>query len=281
MNQSILYGLVLLSAVGHAGWNALVKSSSDRLAMMVMIRIVGLVYGAAVLMFAGLPSDVSFFWLSSTCAAMWAYHWLLIQGYQAGDLSFVYPLARGLAPLLLTALAFIAIGERISTIQFAGVLAISLGVIALGVLGRGGNAGFLYAALTAVAIASYSFFSGVGVRISGNLLGFSALLEVMTGFGVICFATAIRGPSIARALFEIWPIGLVTGAISVSGYLVFLLAINYLPIGPVSALRECSALFGVLIGVRLMKEPFGTIRIVGAALISLGIVFLSAFEVGR
>jgi drug/metabolite transporter (DMT)-like permease len=275
MNQTLLYGLVLLSAIGHASWNALLKGTPDRLAMMVMIRIVGLVYGLVVLASVGFPTEVSVFWLAAASMAMWAYHALLIQGYQAGDLSFVYPLARGIAPLLLTALAFVAIGERVSVVQFVGVLAISLGVITLGVLGRGGKAGLHYAGLTGASIAAYSFLSGAGVRVSNNLLGFSALLETVTGFGILVYAAAARTRLLAPSLVKIWPTGLLSGVISVAGYLSFLVAANYLPIGPVSAMRECSALFGVLIGVLVLKEPFGTFRIAAAVLMTGGILLLS------
>jgi drug/metabolite transporter (DMT)-like permease len=243
--------------------------------MMVMIRVVGLVYGFAVLASVGLPTGVSIVWLIAASVAMWAYHALLIQGYQAADLSFVYPLARGIAPLLLTALAFAAIGERITAVQFAGVLAISLGVITLGVLGRGGKAGLLYAGLIGTSIAAYSFLSGAGVRISNDLLGFSALLETVTGFGILAYAAATRRRLLAPSLVKIWPTGLLSGVISVAGYLAFLIAANFLPIGPVSAMRECSALFGVLIGVLVMKEPFGTFRIAGAVLMTGGIILLS------
>ena len=95
MNQNLLYGIVLLSAVGHAVWNALLKNATDRLIMMVAIRIVGLVYGLIVLSVVEWPPTASLPWLLAAALAMWVYQGLLIQGYQAGDLSFVYPLARG------------------------------------------------------------------------------------------------------------------------------------------------------------------------------------------
>ena len=109
MNQNLLYGIVLLSAVGHAVWNALLKNATDRLIMMVAIRIVGLLYGLIVLSVVEWPPTASLPWLLAAALAMWVYQGLLIQGYQAGDLSFVYPLARGIAPVLLTGLAFLSI----------------------------------------------------------------------------------------------------------------------------------------------------------------------------
>jgi drug/metabolite transporter (DMT)-like permease len=277
MNQDFLYGIVLLSAVGHAVWNALLKNATDRLIMMVAIRIVGLLYGLIVLSMVEWSLTASLPWLLAAAVAMWVYQGLLIKGYQAGDLSFVYPLARGIAPVLLIGLAFLSIGESITLQQLLGVICISFGIATLAFLGRGGWSSFVYAALTGASIASYSLLSGVGVRSSGNLLGFSAALEVATGLGMLTYAASTRGRSIVPSLLAIWPTGLGAGAISVGGYLAFLVAVSYLPIGPVSAIRECSALFGVLIGVFFMKERFGIIRAIGAFLMTGGIVLLSLF----
>jgi hypothetical protein len=105
MTQNMLYGIVLLSAIGHASWNALLKKIPDRLVMMVAIRIVGLFYGFILLFFAGMPSIGSLKWVAAAAAAMWVYQGLLVQSYNFGDLSFVYPLARGVASVILTASA--------------------------------------------------------------------------------------------------------------------------------------------------------------------------------
>jgi len=91
MNQNLLYGIVLLSAVGHAVWNALLKNATDRLIMMVAIRIVGLLYASLFYQWSNGPYSEPTLALAAALA-MWVYQGLLIQGYQAGDLSFVYPL---------------------------------------------------------------------------------------------------------------------------------------------------------------------------------------------
>src|SRR5258705_648449 len=239
MNQDLLYGIVLVSAAGHAAWNALLKNATDRLIMMVAIRIVGLLYGLIVLSVVEWPPTASLTWLLAAALAMWIYQGLLIQDYKAGDLSFVYPLARGIAPVLLTGLAFLSIGESVTSQQLLGVISISLGIATLAFLGRGGLLSLVYAALTGASIASYSLLSGVGVRSSSNLLGFSAALEVTTGLGMLTYAASMRGGSILPSLLAIWATGLGAGAISVGGYLAFLVAVSYLPIGPVSAIREC------------------------------------------
>jgi drug/metabolite transporter (DMT)-like permease len=277
MTPILLYGMVLLSAIGHASWNAFLKSTPDRLAMMVVIRLVGLSYGLILMCWAGLPSIESLKWVIAAAVAMWLYQALLVQGYGIGDLSFVYPLARGVAPVILTALAFLLIKDSVSFWQLLGVISISLGIITLALLGRGSLVALIYAALIGVSVAVYSLLSGAGVRQSGNLLGFSAAVEIASGVGVLVYAAMARGRSIARSLAAIWPTGLGAGLLSVVGYVTFLVAANLLPIGPVSAIRECSALFGVLIGVFIMKERFAAARAVGAVLMTVGIIMLSVF----
>lgn len=275
MNQSLLYGAVLLSAAGHASWNALLKTTSDRLALMVAIRIVGLLYGCIVLSVVGAPSNESLSWMIATIVGMWIYQALLIQGYDIGDLSFVYPLSRGLAPVLLTAIAYFLLNESISVLQVLGVTSISLGVVTLSLLGHGSRDALICATLIGASITGYSFLGGAGVRVSGNVLGFSAMLEITSGVGFLAYTALARGRSFVPSLVAIWPTGIGAGLLSIVGYLAFLVAAIHLPIGPVSAIRECSALFGVLIGVFVMKEPFGAARIAGALLMTLGIIVLA------
>jgi drug/metabolite transporter (DMT)-like permease len=275
MNQNLLYGIVLLSAIGHASWNALLKKTPDRLVMMVAIRIVGLCYGFILVLFAGMPSIESLKWVAAAAAAMWVYQALLVQSYNFGDLSFVYPLARGVAPVILTGSAFLLLKESVSLPQLLGVLSISLGIVTLALLGHGSLIALIYAALVGSSVAAYSLLSGAGVRLSGNLFGFSAVLEIASGVGFLTLAAMARGRSFASSLVAIWPVGIGAGLLSAVGYLTFLVAVSRLPIGPVSAIRECSALFGVLIGIFIMKEPFGVARAAGGLLMTFGIIALS------
>jgi len=271
-----LYGLVLLSALGHAVWNALLKRSTDRLIMMTGMRCVGMIYGVVALSFTGWPSPSSIPWLISAAVALWIYQYLLVASYTAGDLSFVYPLARGIAPVLLSVMSFLVIGETLSARQTIGVILVSAGVALLAAAGRGGALGLLYAILTGASVATYSLLSGGGVRLSGNILAFAAALEVVNGVGVIGYSACARGRTLAPALIGLGSTGLSAGVVSVAGYLAFLLAAQYLPLGPVSAIRECSALFGVVIGVVVLKEGFGAVRATAALLMTVGVFLLAA-----
>ena len=275
MSKTLLYSIVLLSALAHAAWNALLKGSHDRLVTLTAFRIVGLCFGVALLPFVQLPAGTSVAWLIGATLAHYAYYALLIQGYRAGDLSFVYPLARGAAPLILTLVAFLTIGETLAGRQVVAVAIICAGVGTLAFAGGGSGTALAFALLTGSSIAAYSFLGGVGVRASGSLLGFAAVLEIATGLGMIAFALGKRGPALLPALRSIWPIGFGAGIISVAAYITYLLAVTHLPLGPVAAVRECSALFGVLIGVLALKEGFGIQRAFATTLMTIGIVLLA------
>ncbi len=274
MTPVLLYGLVVLSAIANATWNALVKSAGDRVLTMVAIRTCGLVLGLAVLPFVEWPAPESWKWLALTSGVMFAYYALLIRSYGLGDMSVVYPLARGIAPVLMTVVAFVAIGEALSASQLMAVGLISLGIVALSVGVGASRQAVGFALATGVAVATYSFFGGLGVRAAGTVLGFQACLEIVTGLGMVGYALVTRRAGLPAYIRRHGAVGLLAGAISVAGFLAFLLAAQSLPLGPVVALRETGVIFGVLLGTLVLKEKFGLRRMAASALVVGGIGLL-------
>jgi drug/metabolite transporter (DMT)-like permease len=124
-------------------------------------------------------------------------------GLPLGDLSFVYPLARGVAPIISAVFAFLLIKEAISQSQLLGVISISFGIVTLSLLGRGSGIALIYASLIGASVAAYSLLNSAGVRLSDNLFGFSAALEIASGVGFLLYATIARGRSIAPSLVAI------------------------------------------------------------------------------
>jgi drug/metabolite transporter (DMT)-like permease len=270
-----LYALVLLSAVAHAAWNSLVKSASDRLLMMGAIRLVGLTYGLVMLPFVPRPSAVTCMWLAFATAAVFAYYGLLIQSYRIGDMSLVYPIARGSAPILLALIAFLTIDERLSSRQIAAVTLTSAGILML-VVGKGGDRiAIALAIATGISIAAYSFFGALGVRASAEVLGFQAWLEILTGIGMVSFIAIRRGCAIGVFIRVHYTMVLLAGVLSVAGYLAYLAAAQILPLGPVSALRESSVIFGTVIGAIALREGFAARRIAAAIMVTSGVVALA------
>jgi len=270
-----LYALVLLSAVAHAAWNSLVKSASDRLLMMGAIRLVGLTYGLVMLPFVPRPSAVTCMWMALATAVVFAYCGLLIHSYRIGDMSLVYPIARGTAPILLALIAFLTIDERLSLFQIAAVASTSAGIFVL-VVGKGGDRiAIALAFATGVSIAAYSFFGALGVRASAAVIGFQAWLEILTGLGMLSFVAMRRWSAIGAFARTNYRTGLLAGVLSVAGYLAYLAAAQVLPLAPVSALRESSVIFGAVIGATLLREGFAARRIAAAVMVTCGVAALA------
>jgi drug/metabolite transporter (DMT)-like permease len=278
MSAALLYGLVILSAIANAVWNALVKSAGDRTLTMVAIRTVGMMLGLVALPFVEWPAPESWKWLAVTAAVMFAYYALLIRSYGAGDMSVVYPLARGLAPVLTTIAAFLAIGETLGTGQIVAVAMISLGIMALSFGAGASGAAVGFALATGLSVATYSFFAGLGVRSAGTVLGFQACLEIVTGLGMVGYALLVRHGDLLGYARRHGSVGLFAGAVSVLGFLAYLLAARSLPLGPVSALRETSVIFGAVLGTIVLREGFGPRRIAAAVLVTVGIVLLAVLR---
>lgn len=279
MSAALLYGLVILSAIAHAAWNALVKSAGDRMLTMVAIRTTGMMIGLIALPFVDWPAPESWKWLAVTSVAMFAYYALLVRSYGVGDMSVVYPLARGLAPVLTTIAAFLAIGEALSTGQVAAVAMISLGIMALSFGAGASRTAVGFALATGVSVATYSFFAGLGVRTAGTVLGFQACLEIVTGFGMFCYGVVVRRADLAiYVVRRHGAIGLLAGVVAAAGFLAFLVAATSLPLGPVSAVRETSVIFGAVLGTIVLKEGFGPRRIAAATLVTVGIVLLAVLR---
>ena len=278
MSAALLYGLVILSAIAHAAWNALVKSAGDRMLTMVAIRTTGMMLGLIALPFVDWPAPESWKWLALTSVVMFAYYALLVRSYGVGDMSVVYPLARGLAPVLTTIAAFVAIGEALSTGQVVAVAMISLGIMALSFGAGASRAAVGFALATGVCVATYSFFAGLGVRAAGTVLGFQACLEIVTGFGTFCYGVVVRRADLAIYVRRHGAIGLLAGVVGAAGFLAFLVAATSLPLGPVSAVRETSVIFGAVLGTIVLKEGFGPRRIAAAMLVTVGIVLLAVLR---
>ena len=254
------------------------KSAGDRALAMVALRATGLVLGLVALPFVDWPHAASWKWLGLTACVQFVYYVLLIRAYDRGAMSVVYPLARGLAPVLTTVAACLTIGETLDAGQAASVALISLGIMALSLGGGASRQAVIVALATGVTVATYSFFAGLGVRAAGTVLGFQACLEILTGAGTLAYGLIARRADVLAYARRHGTVGLLAGAISVAGFLAYLTAAQHLPLGPVMALRETSVIFGAVLGTVLLKEGFGLRRIAAATVMATGIALLAVLR---
>ena len=253
----------------------MLKSSGDRLLMLAAIRVVGLVGGVLIASLVPLPSRESLPFLLGAAAIHYVYYLLLLNSYRVGDISQVYPIARGLAPLLVLLLGALLAGEVLGYRSLLGVCVLSAGICVLALSGRAtARAATVFAVGTGVAIAGYSFLSGVGIRKAGSLLGYIAWLEIATGVGLVSGACVQKRGAVLEFARSHWRSATVAGVFSVGGYAIALWAMSEAPLAPVVALRETSVVFAAIFGSVLLRESFGAARTAAAIVVVVGIAFL-------
>ncbi|MSO91851.1 MAG: EamA family transporter [Rhodospirillales bacterium] len=270
--------LILAAALMHAAWNAMMKASGDRFLTLTMVIGVGGAVCLPALIIVEPPAAASWPYLAASFVIHQAYFALLIQAYRFGDLSQVYPLARGLGPLLVTGLAAVVAAEWPNAFGTAGIGLVSGGIASLSLTGRvkreQDSKAVFYAAATGVIIALYTLVDGLGVRSAESSLGYIAWLMVIHGIPMFIGAIVFRRHKLRPFLKTSWKAGVVGGFLAVVSYGLAIYALGQGTMGHVAALRETSVLFGALIGALRFNEPFGPKRIAAAAAIMAGLVLL-------
>lgn len=272
-------GLILLSAMIHASWNAIVKSDSDRLLSFGVVMLVGSIIGLAAVPFTAIPAPEAWPWLLASVAIHVFYYFFLLSAYAHGDLSHVYPIARGIAPLLVAILAGRIASETLSGTETLGLLLVSAGIVGLafarGLPRRGEARALSFAVLTGITIAGYSVVDGIGARLSGDPLGYIAWLNLLEGPWVFLVAVLRRGRATLPYLRDYWWRGTAGGTIATIGYGIAIWALSLGAMAHVTALRETSSLFGALIGAFVLKESFGARRVAAAAVMVAGLLLMN------
>ena len=277
---------VLFGALLHAGWNALVKSSGDKELDLALVHFLGAMVALPLLALVGLPPRAAWPFIGASLLVHIAYYLTLNGAYQHGDLGATYPIMRGSAPLLVALGSSAVLGEALGVATWLGVLAVTTGVLMVG-LARPAQAlnhrrAMAFALANAAVIAGYTFIDGQGVRLSaaagGSAACYVVLLFVVDGFPYPAWVVWRRdAPGRAAAWAYArrrWPLATLGGLASLGSYGIALWSMTRAPVAAVSALRETSVLFATALSVLVLKERFGIQRLLGALVIVAGVVAL-------
>lgn len=267
--------IVLLAAMLNASWNAVIKVSGDRIAVMAVVTVLGAGFSCLVVPFVALPDPASWPLLGLAILLHTGYHFMLPLAYNHGDLGQVYPIARGSAPLLVALGAALFAGEVLSGLPLMGVVFLAVGVMALALDRRTGiwrnPPAVLFALGTGLCIAAYTLVDGLGARQAGSVLGFAVCLTLGDGLLTFLIAMTWKRRAIAQVLRTNLVPAALAGGMQIAAYWMVIWALAYSPLAMVSALRETSVLFAALISTFILKEGFGVWRFVSAGLIACGI----------
>ena len=270
--------LMLLAGSLHAGWHGLVKSGVDQTANLAGMGIVAALPAMAVILFAPIPPATVWLVLLVSVAFHVGYKLCVANAYANADLGEAFPLARGAVPLFATAIAFLLLGQTPSAGQCAGIVLISGGlmVLALARLRRSFDGVLLAATAGAgLAVAAYSVVDSYGTRLSGNWVDYTAWLIVVDNVTFLLVARLVRGRALWATLSAMKGRVIASGLLGLISFGVFMWALSRNPVGAVSALRETSVFFAILIGILLHREPLSARRIGAGLLIVAGILTIA------
>jgi drug/metabolite transporter (DMT)-like permease len=263
--------IVLLAAVLHASWNALLRVGTDRLWSITTMCIAIAIVCAMLVPFVALPDQASWGYAFLSAVLHIGYNLFLVRTYRSGDLGQTYTISRGSSPLLVSLGAAIFAGELPTSISMAGVALVSSGIIALAFQGRNvGLASLRYALGTGCFIGAYSVTDGIGVRLSGTPVGYTVWMCLLWGIMAPLVYVALRNwRSLVRGPRETI-VAAGGGIVSLLAYGIIIFAMSLGPMGPVSALRETSVVFAALIGRFFLGERLTAYRITACIVVAIG-----------
>jgi drug/metabolite transporter (DMT)-like permease len=274
--------MVLLAALTHASWHALLKSHGD------MLQTIAAVYGAGTLVcalaapFAPLPSPAAFGFIGASVVLHCASYVYISRAYEASDLSHAFPIYRGLAPVLVAAGAWLLAGEQPSALGMAGLALAAGGVASLAFEGgwppRSRGLPVAALVLSALLVAAYTIVDGLGVRRSGSPFGYVIWLFLLNGPSVMALAWLVRRrTSVPRNTLQPGRIVIASVLALLShGLVIWAMSIGSLAV--VATLRETAVVFAAIIGSTVLREPFGRHRIAAAIVVATGVTILHAAD---
>jgi drug/metabolite transporter (DMT)-like permease len=268
--------LAAFSALTTALAHASIKAGKDKLAVQAWVRLVGFAAAAPVAAFVGLPPGHLWPWLIAAAATHAVYQALLSLSYSVSDFSVAYPIARGSAPILTAIMGVMLLGDNVSPWLVIAIVTVSCGIIMLAAGGRLSKHGLLLAVLTGALTTAYSIIDARGMRLSPDFTIFLAWFFVLDGVAMpLLFAFRRRADAVAAFRAD-WRPGLSAAVMAPVSFIPALIAFALAPVGAVAAIREASVLIGMVVAGRVLGERVDARRLIGAALITLGIIGIIA-----
>ncbi|RWI12617.1 MAG: EamA family transporter [Mesorhizobium sp.] len=274
--SAVVVGLALFAAILHATWNAFLRNGADRLWTVTIMSFSSTVLAFPFIFILPLPAADAWPYIALSAALQVGYSVFLVAVYRYGELGQVYPIVRGTVPLLVTLGGFLLAGQRLGTYQMVGVTLVAAGIMSLSLgKGRASTSSILFALATGAIIASYATVDAVGVRLADHSGAYTAWVLVLYGSLLLATFMLMRGKlAVDVRSPETWK-ALGGGLVAMIAYGVLVAAFALGPAGPITALRETSVVFAVLIGWLFLGETLTARRIVACGIVAIGAICLS------
>ncbi|UJW85905.1 EamA family transporter [Devosia sp. SL43] len=271
----LVIGLALFAAIMHATWNAFLRSGADRLWTVTVMSFSGTIIAIPFAFVFPLPASAAWPYIVLSSALQVGYTFFLVAAYRQGQLGQVYPIVRGTAPLLVTLGTFLLTGLTPTPLQAIGVTMVAVGIMSLA-LGRGRASwtSLAFAFTTGVIVASYGTVDSIGVHVAEHAGAYAAW--VFIGYGTLlplAFLVARRKLVVNFRATETHK-ALGGGIVALFAYGLVVVAFSMGPAGPITALRETSVVFAILIGWLFLGEKLTAPRIVAGIVVAIGAICL-------
>lgn len=266
---------VIGAAIMHATWNALIKLGTSKLTSMLILTVVQGGFGLIIALSRPIPDAHVWLWLLASGVFHSAYKLFLAYAYEQGDLSRVYPIARGTAPMVVLVISALFLADEIAGWEAIGIIILGFGILlmARGVFSSGESRKLLPFALgSAAATAGYSIVDGLGAREAGDAVAYVGWLFALDAVFFMPCCLALRGRSVLQADRKAWIMGSIAAVFSYGAYAIAVWAMTVAPIALVAALRETSILFAVMIGALAFGEKMNAQKGFAAAFIIAGVI---------
>ena len=272
LSVNFIFILILVSALCHAVWSAIIKSSKNPLSLMGITSVLEVTIFLPLTFTVPFPTLEVWYFLIATVIIHVFYRLNVIYSYRYGDLSYIYPISRGSSCLFVAIISILFLSSDISVAGFVGILIVCIGLF---LISYSKNLsfnfrGFALAISTAILITAYTLVDGVGVRLSEN--GFSYIYWLFTLNGIpLLIIGLISKDGLRKRETYTFRSGIAAGVFATSSYAIVVWSMLFIEIAYVSSIREISIVFAAIIGMVFLLEKNAKSRIIPSILIVSGI----------
>ena len=275
MSINLIFLLVLFAALCHASWSAILKNSNNGLAIMGMTSIIEIIIFFPLVFTVPFPTIDIWYFIIATTLLHGFYRYSVVVSYQYGDLSFVYPIARGGSCLIVGLVSLLLIHSDVSLFGVIGILVICFGLFMISFLTtkKFNKSAFIIAVTTAILIATYTLLDGMAVRKTENAFTFIFWMLLLNGMPILLYALISKNGLRKKNSYALID-GIVAGVLAILGYGLVVWSMQFIEIAYVSSIREVSIVLATILSVYLLKEKDAKKRIMPSIIIVMGVALV-------